>query len=279
MSNWERETRNGLMIVDCSNLAFRFFSRPLAMETGLLNTIQSLKVSYGAKDVIVLFDMGMSTYRVTIDPEYKATRTAKKGERTEEEKEKWEHFFECQEAAMRKISEAGIPVIQEYGLEADDVAAYLCREKYDNYDEIKLISTDKDWLQLLDEKITCFAYVSQEERDLAWMAEKYECTPEQFLRALILSGDSSDNIIGIVGLGEPKHARARSLTWARKGETLEGVIDMAGTVKGVIAQRIVDGRDTIMLAEKLVDLNQPNILTATQIENIEKELDIYGIVS
>jgi DNA polymerase-1 len=225
-----------------------------------------------------LFDKGISSYRLGIDPEYKATRQARKGERTEEENEKWEHFFECQQNAMERISEAGIPVICEYGIEADDWMAELCRTYYDDYDEIKIITTDKDMLQLLDDKITIFAFVQREERDIAWLAEKYECTPEQFLRALILSGDTSDNIIGIRGVGEPVKSTSRSLQWARKGESLQVVIDIASTTKGIIAQRIADGAETIMLAQKLIDLNYAQVIPSDVRSRVISEIEnIYGI--
>lgn len=234
------------------------------MEFGLVKTIQSFKMSYLAHDVIVLFDKGKSTYRQALykdrEDDYKGNRDKLKAERTEEEQENWENFYAAQEAAQEAMEAAGIPVVCEYGIEADDWMALLSRKLYNKYDEIKIITTDKDILQLLNDKVSIFAYVQQQERDVAWLQENYTCTPQEFLRALILSGDKSDNVPGIVGLGEPKNAKARSITWAKKGETLKEIILAAGNVKGVIAKRVQDGKATILFAEKLVDLSIEGII-------------------
>lgn len=280
MGNWVKELGNNLVIVDTSNLAFRYFKNPQAMEFGLPKTIQSFKMSYQAYDAVALFDFGKSTYRQALykdrDDDYKGNRDKIKAERTEEEKEASEAFFEAQEAAAEALEAAGIVVIREYGLEADDIAAYLCKKYYDTYDNIKLISTDKDWLQLLNDKVTCFAYVQQQERDVEWLKATYNCTPSEFLRALILSGDKSDNIPGITGLGEPKNDKARSLTWAKRADTFEGIVDIASKTKGVIAQRVANSLDTMLFAEKLVDLSQPNIITEEQKIRIEEKLCQLG---
>jgi len=273
MSNWVKEASNTLMIVDCSNLAFRFFKNPAGMKEGLLNTIMSFKASYSAKDVVVLFDKGKSSYRMGIYPEYKGNRDKAKVERTEEEKAKWDNFFEAQAEATERLYEAGLTVICEYGVEADDVAAYLSKTRYNQYDHIKLLSTDADWLQLLNDKVSIFAYVQQIEKDVQWLVDNLDCTPDQFLMAKIIAGDTGDNIFGVQGLGEPKKNTARSLKWAKSGETIDEILTEAANTKGVIAKRLADSRDLLELNVKLIDLSIDGILTDAQISNIEESMN------
>ena len=208
MKEWDEynraESGNNLLIVDGLNLAMRFkFKGQLMFSAEYLATINSLGKSYGAKDIINLSDYGKSTYRKELLPTYKGGREEKRAVQTEEETQAWEDFFEGYERATALLEDAGHCNIKLRGVEADDLAAYLClSDLVDRYDSIWLISTDYDWDQLLTDKVNRFAYTSQKEFRLENFYEDHGCdNPEQFTHVKAIQGDSGDSVPGVDGIG------------------------------------------------------------------------------
>ena len=98
------------------------------------------------------------------------------------------------------------PILRYKGVEADDIAAHLVKykEKYD-LEYIWLISSDRDWDLLIQEKVGRFSYVTRKEVRLDNWREHYEVTPEEYISMKCLTGDKGDNVPGIPGIG-PKRA-------------------------------------------------------------------------
>ena len=101
-------------------------------------------------------------------------------------------------------------------LEADDQIAYSCRNFFKN--EIKIIvSTDKDFFQLIDEDTTIFRPVKTKDSpqgefvDLEWMIEKENIFPPNYALLKAIVGDKSDNIAGVKGVGEKTAKREITL--------------------------------------------------------------------
>ena len=93
-------------------------------------------------------------------------------------------------------------------LEADDVVGYLCKKVLkDKYDKI-IVSTDKDYYQLVDDTTTVFRPVKTkanptgETIDMEWMMKNEKCYPPNYILVKALVGCTSDNIMGIKGVGE-----------------------------------------------------------------------------
>tara|TARA_B110000483_G_C18206520_1_gene547994 strand:+ start:10561 stop:11403 length:843 start_codon:yes stop_codon:yes gene_type:complete len=198
-------SKNATLIVDSLNLAFRWKHRgSLDFRYEFDKTVESLATSYGCKKIIITADMGGSSYRRAISPQYKQNRKDKVAEQTEEEKMAFEEFFDEFEESLTVLEEK-YPVLRYKGVEADDIAAHLVKhkEEYD-LDHIWLISSDRDWDLLVSESVGRFSYVTRKEVTLESWSEHYEVTPEEYISFKCLTGDKGDNVPGFPGVGPKK---------------------------------------------------------------------------
>jgi 5'-3' exonuclease len=200
------ENANSTIIIDALNLAFRWKHQGRSdFRYEYQKTVQSLAKSYNCKNLIIAADWGSSSYRKAISPDYKQNRKDKFAEQTEEEKIAFEEFFEEYEASLELMQEDGL-VLRYQGVEADDIAAHLVKEK-DKYglEYIWLVSSDRDWDLLIQENVSRFSYVTRKEVRLDNWKEHYDVSPEQYISLKCLTGDKGDNVPGIPGIG-PKRA-------------------------------------------------------------------------
>ena len=197
---------NSTLVVDALNLAFRWKHQGRTdFRYEYQSTVKSLAKSYDCRNIIITADWGSSTYRKEISPDYKQNRKDKFAEQSEEERIAFEEFFEEFEATL-DVLEEDYPVLRYRGVEADDVAAHLVKhkDKY-NLEYIWLISSDRDWDLLIQEKVGRFSYVTRKEVRLDNWNEHYEIAPEEYISMKCLTGDKGDNVPGIPGIG-PKRA-------------------------------------------------------------------------
>jgi len=197
---------NCTLVVDALNLAFRWKHQGRTdFRYEYQRTVQSLAKSYDCNHVIITADLGSSTYRKAINPEYKQNRKDKFAEQTESEKMAFEEFIAEYEATLDLLKE-DYKLLRFKGVEADDIAAHLVKDK-DKYDleYIWLVSSDRDWDLLIQEKVSRFSYVTRKEVTLENWKEHYEVAPEEYISLKCLTGDKGDNVPGIPGIG-PKRA-------------------------------------------------------------------------
>jgi len=202
----EEEFPDATLIVDALNLAFRWKHQGRSdFRYEFQKTVQSLAKSYHCSNVIITADQGSSSYRKEICPSYKDNRKERFAEQTEAEKIAFEEFFEEYEETLELLAEDYI-VLRYQGVEADDIAAHLVKEK-DKYglDTIWLLSSDRDWDLLIQEGVSRFSYVTRKEVTIDNWDEHYDVTPEEYISLKCLTGDKGDNVPGIPGIG-PKRA-------------------------------------------------------------------------
>lgn len=200
----EIASRRNLMILDGLNLAFRFKDKGKAFASTYVKTVFSLAQSYRAKDILFTTDRGKSKFRREILPEYKANRTEKYENQSEEDKLRDKQFFESYEEALSLVS-TKLNIVQCKGVEADDLAAYAVEKLADKYDHIWLISTDGDWDTLLRDNVSRFSFTTRKEYHTHNFYEHHECdTPEQFIELKAIMGDLGDNIRGVEGVGKKR---------------------------------------------------------------------------
>lgn len=200
-------SENVLLVVDGINLAFRWkHLQARHFVDDYINTVRSLAKSYGASNIIVVTDMGSSTYRKNLYPEYKQNRKDKIAEQTEAEARAFEEFLEEYNRTLDKLREEGIPVIGFKGVEADDIAGVIV-SLIGGYPitEVWLISSDRDWDLLVSEKVSRFSYVTRKEYTLNNWKNHYDFSPEEYISVKCLMGDDGDNVPGVPGIG-PKRA-------------------------------------------------------------------------
>jgi DNA polymerase-1 len=252
MANFaDKRLPENLMIVDTMNLAFRWkHAGQLHFAHDCLNTILSLATSYDAGTIIAAADWGGSTYRKGIYPEYKANRKELVEKQTAEEKEQSRLFFDEYERTLELLDKhKDIKVFRYKGVEADDIAAYICSRLHDyGFNQAWLISSDRDWDLLVGEFVSRFSYVTRKEHTLdTW---DYPVTPEQYISYKVLMGDSGDNVIGIPGIG-PKRAAALIEEYGSALD-IHDRLPLPGKQKFI--QALNDSKDLIPLNYELMDL-------------------------
>lgn len=266
-----------LMILDSLNLAFRYkHSKAVDFATDYMRTVESLQKSYKTKKLIIAGDMGSSSYRKAIYPEYKQNRKDKYANQTEQEKEEFEQFFaEVQQILSMYEEEGKFPVLRFQGVEADDIAAYIVskRKRYD-LDQIWLVSSDKDWDLLIDKGVSRFSYVTRKEITKDNWKEHYDFDIDDYISIKCLTGDSGDNVMGVPGIG-PK--RAVQLV-QEYGSTYDIIAALPISSKYKYISALNEfGADNLFLNYKLMDLvtNCEEAIGEQNCEQINAKLDEY----
>ena len=198
--------QNGnLLIVDGLNIAFRWKHQGvLDFKYDYVRTVESLAKSYNAGNIIITADGG-SSYRKEIFPEYKANRKEKYAEQTPQEEKEFAMFMAEFSNTLTLLKEK-YPVFQFKGVEADDIAAYISMN-LDEYglDECWMISSDKDWDLLINDRVSRFSTVTRKETTVHNWGEHYDFEIPDYITFKCLTGDKGDNVPGIPGIG-PKRA-------------------------------------------------------------------------
>ena len=191
-----------LLIVDGLNVAFRWkHQNILDFKYDYIRTIESLAKSYKAGTIIVCADGG-SSYRKEIYPEYKANRKERYAEQTEQEAKEFEMFMAEFQDTLTLLKQK-YPVFHFRGVEADDIAAYITLNF--DFDDCWLISSDKDWDLLINDKVSRFSTVTRKETTVHNWDEHYDFEIEDYITFKCLTGDKGDNVPGVPGVG-PKRA-------------------------------------------------------------------------
>lgn len=110
----------------------------------------------------------------------------------------------CRWVRERLVAD-GYSIASSQGHEADDCVATLSVALADKFDEVRIISEDKDMLACITDKVRMCAPTSRgdfEMRDSDWLFKKWGITPEQVPMFLAIKGDKSDAIAGISGIGD-----------------------------------------------------------------------------
>ena len=244
---------NTLLIVDSLNLAFRYkHSGATDFAEDYLRTVNSLKKSYKASHVIMACDQGASSYRKELYPEYKQNRKDKQAEQTDAEAAAFELFFEDFLATLEHIkTNTDYPVIKFQGVEADDIAAYIVsKEKLLNFDEIWLVSSDKDWDLLVQPKVSRFSYVTRKEVTQDNWANHYDWTQDEYISVKCLMGDTGDNVFGVPSIG-PKRSHCLVEEF---GSTWDIIASIPLNGKYKYIQELNKCKDRLMLNYQLMDL-------------------------
>jgi len=182
-------------------------------------------------------------------PEYKAKRDAQP------------EALSAQFPVMRELFDGwNIPLIEVADFEADDVIATLVRKALaaNAETQISIVSTDKDLMQLVGERVVLLNTVSDRRTKGAQIRrigreqvqERFGVPPEQLLDTRALAGDSSDNIPGVAGIGE-KGAAKLIAEWG----DLDTLLQNAAQVKAKRAREaLLRGAEAAHLAKRLAAL-------------------------
>lgn len=268
-----------ILLIDGSSFIFRAFyavkhlSSPSGMPTnaiyGIINMLKQMQKKYDTPHWVCVFDAPGKTFRDEIYPEYKANRKAT----PEELKIQIPYIYEI-------IADLGIPVIVQEGVEADDVIATIAK-RYAALDYKVLIATgDKDFAQIVDDKITLVNTMTNENLDIAGVIGKFGVSPSQIIDYLSLIGDTVDNVPGVTKCG-PKTAQK----WLQEYGSIANLIIHKDQITGAVGDNLRQAIEWLPTAQQLItidcnvdikeiDINDINKLTCSA-QNTEKLRTIF----
>ncbi len=193
-----------LLLVDGSGYLFRAFfalppmtrpdGTPVNAVLGFTNMLWRLLQEHPDDHVVVVFDAGKRSFRNDLYEAYKANREEAPAELVPQ--------FPLVREAARAFD---LPVVEVAGLEADDLIASYARAARGAGEEVVVVSSDKDLMQLVGDGVSMWDPLKQKPIDRDAVIERMGVPPEKVRDLLALTGDTSDNVPGVPGIG-PKTA-------------------------------------------------------------------------
>ena len=248
-----------LLLVDGHSLAFRSYYAlakrngglstsggiPTSVTHGFLKALLETAQELQPQGVIIAFDTGQPTFRHQLDTAYKANR----GDAPEEFHQDVHNLQHLLQEALR------LPICTAPGFEADDVIAAVARHAVERDWRVRILSGDRDLFQLVDDQkdVACL-YMGGGPYggrgitvvDEAAVQQKLGVPPHQVVDLKALTGDSSDNIPGVRGIG-PKSA----VTLLAEYGDLDAIYSALVTVRPSLAKKLDADRDSAFRSRTL----------------------------
>lgn len=287
----ETQQSERYLLIDGLNLFFRNFSAINAVNSngvhvgglgGFFRSLGALIRTIQPTQVYVIFDgMNSSHNRKNIIPEYKSgrnlTRVTKHAlfdDLEEEDESKVNQIVRI----IQYLQTLPVKTISFPGMEADDVIAYLSSTLPTNPDDRAfIVSSDKDYLQLVTEKVIVYRPIEKEYYTTDTVKEKFNVTPNNFLLYKLLMGDNSDGITGIKGLG-PKGLFKRFPELTKYDLSFNDLLDLAESrlKEHVVYARVLHDITDLENKYKIMDLSNPMISDGDKlkIDDLAKNLPL-----
>ena len=206
----------------------------------------------------VIFDSAKKTFRNDIYSEYKANRT--------ETPEDLIPQFEYIRKAVKAFS---LPSIELINYEADDLLATYAKKIVDAGARVTVISSDKDLMQLVSEKIRLYDPMKNKVLGEKEVFEKFGVKPNQVIDVQSLAGDSSDNIPGVPGIGVKTAAEL-----INRYKTLDILLkNIKEITQNKRRETLLENKDKAILSKKLVTLKDDVPVTEEPESFIMKNVD------
>ena len=273
-----------VLIIDGMNTFIRSFAAIPTMDengnhiggvTGFLKSVGYVTRKFKPSRVYVIFDgKGGSKRRRDIYPDYKLgrkplTRLNRTYDMTTEKDEQDLMRYELVIVA-KALMKLPITTITLDHVEADDIMSYVAQHVVENGGESIIYSTDKDFLQLVGDGIKVWNPVRKKTYIPEIVVEDYEIHPNNFLLYRALTGDTSDNLPGIKGLGMKTLLKIVPEFVTEQHLTFDDVIDAAENSKLKVASRIIDEQESIKLNIKLMSLRSVMISDNNKMKILNK---------
>jgi DNA polymerase-1 len=236
-------------LVDGSGFIFRAFhglppmtrpdGTPVNAVYGFVTMLMKLLSETDADHIAIIFDAKRKNFRNEIYPEYKAHRPPPPDE------------LIPQFALIHDAVEAfNLPAIRMEGFEADDLIATYTKQAVAAGADVTVVSSDKDLMQLVSDKVVMYDAMKNREIDAAGVVEKFGLGPEHVVDIQALAGDSSDNVPGVPGIG----VKTAALLIEEYGD-LDAVLARAGEIKqNKRRENLIEYADLARVSRDLVRL-------------------------
>ncbi len=286
-----------LLLVDGHSLAFRSFYAfskgidgglttkegfPTSVTYGFLKSLLDNCKNISPEGVCITFDTEKPTFRHELDPNYKSNRDVAP-----------DVFFQDIEQLEMILEESlNLPIFKSPGYEADDLLGTIANDASSKGWCVNILSGDRDLFQLVDDQKDIYVlymgggpYAKSGNPTLMnenGVKEKLGVAPERVVDLKALTGDSSDNIPGIKGVG-PKTA----INLLKENDTLDGIYQALdkiqqnndkkykGFIKGSVIEKLRNDKHNAFLSRDLAKINTevPLILSnGYELKNINQEL-------
>lgn len=263
-----------LLIIDALNLFIRNYivnpsistnGNPVGGAVGFLNSIKKLMREAKPDQVIICWDgAGGSQKRRQTVKEYKQGRKPLrknyKVEGMSEQSEK-ENMVWQQRILMEMLNEMPIMQLMLDRVEADDIISMITgNTRYKGWQKV-IVSSDKDFLQLLDEETVLYRPIQKKAWSKKTVIEEYGISPENFVIARAIAGDKSDNLQGVRGAGLPTISKRLEFLGEDKLHTLDEVYNYCSETDSKVKfyNNVVENWQTVETNYKVMNLTPPSI--------------------
>lgn len=237
-----------LFLIDGSSYIYRAYHAIRSLSTrsgfptnaiyGFANMLWKVLRDHHPTYVAMVLDSPGPTFRHEIYPKYKANRPP---------------MPEDLVVQMPRIDDLirafNVPSIRIQGMEADDIIATLASKYAEKVDKIVIVSSDKDLMQLVTDKVIMLDTMKDRWVDEKAVFEKFGVKPSQVVQVQALMGDSSDNIPGLPGVG-PKTAGKL----IEKFGTIENLLKRHCEVGGKVGEKLPEQVEELHTSLSLVKL-------------------------
>ena len=275
-----------VILIDGSSLIYRaYYAIPgnLTASSGLhTNAIYGFALMFGKilagklpEFGAMVFDAPGPTFREQEYPDYKAHRPSMPDD-LREQLASIDHLVEQHD----------FPILRVEGFEADDVIGTLARQATAAGHEVRIVSGDKDFAQLIGPDVRMIDTLRDIVFDTELVRKRWGVSPERFIDHLALLGDSADNIPGVPGIGQKGSA-----SLLERFDTLDGIYENIEQLKGKQKANLIEFRDQAYMSRRLatidtnvpldvqlddLKLNEPN---TEKINQVYREFEFYSLLS
>jgi DNA polymerase-1 len=262
--------RPRLFLIDGSSYIFRAFfgTPPLDHSTGLpthavfgfLNLLLNLLKQYQPEYATVVLDAGRETFRHQLFSAYKCNRPERPAALT------------AQIPYLRRLLESlNLPLLELPGYEADDLIATLCETMVRQDCDLVIVSSDKDFMQLVSRRIQLFDSARNRWFDTVDVHTRFGVSPDRVTQVMGLMGDPVDNIPGVRGVGAKT-----AIALIQQFDTLENlyyrldevpILSLRGALR--LRQVLEDGRESAFLSRDLATVRRDAPL-AVNLEDLRR---------
>jgi DNA polymerase-1 len=264
-----------IYLIDTMSFIFRAYhamarQRGMSTKTGLptaaiyvfVNMLRKLRDDFSPEYLAAVFDVAAPTFR---DQQAEGLTSVRRFDlKTQTFQEVEYHGYKANRKEMpgdlaqqlpyirRALEAYRIPILELGGYEADDVIGTLARKAVAQSYSVYVVSSDKDMLQLVNDRV-CVLNPPKDNLicDAAKVEEILGVPPERVIDVMALRGDSIDNIPGAPGIGDKG-----SVELIKRFGSVEQALDRAAEVeKKTYRESLQNNRDNILLSKKLVTID------------------------
>lgn len=279
VSNEAIHSDDRVLIVDGLNTYIRVFSAVPALNddgdhvggvVGFLRSIAALVRQFKPTRCVLVFDgKGGSARRKKVFSNYKANRAVKTKFNRHEEFANIEDEQASMKAQFSRMVEylqtLPVTLISIDHVEADDVIAYLAQETFAKSERVIISSTDRDFLQLVSDRVQVWSPVKKKLYDKRSLQEEYLVHPNNYLTYRTVIGDKSDNIPGVNGVALKTLVKLFPELTEEAQVDVDMLVDKATQTKGKAALTLSEAKTQLDMNWDLMQLKDVDIPANTKL--------------